>query len=472
MPLSAAILQTLQSIVGDKGFITNQAEIAPYLVESRNKFKGQCDVLIKPASAQEVAEVLAICNDHDVAVVPQGGNTGHCGGAVPNGGILLNLSRLNKIRQIDPLNATITVDAGCILQTIQEAAEKAGLFFPLSLAAQGSCQIGGNLATNAGGVHVLRYGNMRDLTLGLEVALPDGRLWDGLRALRKDNTGYDLKHLFIGSEGTLGVITGAVLKLSAKPKDTAVAFLGAETPHDLMEVFAILRDQFGEELSAFEIMPRFGLEMVTKHMKAARDPFHAPYHWYGVVEVASSRPDSQLTTALEEALHPLFDKGFLHNASVAKDLSQASQFWALRENMSEAQKCEGGSIKHDVSVPLSHIAEFLEETSHMIGNIVPNSRICAFGHVGDGNIHFNISQPIDMEKDAFLAHWSDFNEIVHEMAEKYGGSFSAEHGIGLLKTNEMELFREGPELDMMHSIKNSLDPNNIMNPGKILKKRP
>ncbi|WP_135076670.1 FAD-binding oxidoreductase [Terasakiella sp. SH-1] len=469
MPLSANILQSLHSIVGDTGFVTKQSEIAPFLVESRNKFHGKCDALIKPATPQEVAEVLAACNDHDIPVVPQGGNTGHCGGAVPNGGILLNLSRLNHIREIDALNATISVDAGCILHNIQTAADQAGLYFPLSLAAQGSCQIGGNLATNAGGIHVLRYGNTRELTLGLEVALPDGRLWNGMRALRKDNTGYDLKHLFIGSEGTLGVITGAVLKLSAKPKDHATAFLGALSPADLMEVFALLREQFGEELTAFEIMPRFGLEISIKHMTGTRDPFHTPYHWYAVVDIATSRPDSDLQSDLEDALHPLFDRGFLQNATVAQDMEQANQLWALRENMSEAQKREGGSIKHDVSVPVSKIAEFIEETSHMIGNIVPNSRICAFGHMGDGNIHFNISQPEEMKKVSFLAHWNDFNEIVHEMAEKVGGSFSAEHGIGQLKTEEMELFRGGVELDMMRALKQTFDPNNIMNPGKVIK---
>jgi D-lactate dehydrogenase (cytochrome) len=468
MPLSAAILQTLHSIVGDKGFTTDKGDIAPYLKESRNRFQGRCDVLIQPETPQEVADVLSICNDENIAVVPQGGNTGHCGGAVPYDGVLLNLSRLNKIRHLDALNATITVDAGCILQNIQRAAEQAGLYFPLSLAAQGSCQIGGNLATNAGGVHVLRYGNMRDLTLGLEVALPDGRIWNGLRALRKDNTGYDLKHLFIGSEGTLGVITGAVLKLHPKPRSGACAFIASESPGHLMDVFAHMRDYFGEELSAFEMMPRFGLELVLKHIEGTSNPFTADYQWYGVIEIATSRPETDQQAALENALHPLFDRGYIQNAVVAQDLKQAERIWALRESMSEAQKREGGSIKHDISVPVSHIPDFLAETSHAIHNVIADSRICAFGHVGDGNIHFNISQPAHMDKHAFLSNWEALNEIVHEMAEKYGGSFSAEHGIGLLKVAEMDRFRAGVELDTMRTLKRALDPNNIMNPNKVL----
>jgi len=469
MPLSAALLQTLHSIVGDKGFTTNQGEIAPYLQESRNRFQGHCDVLICPKNTQEVAEVLAICNDENIPVVPQGGNTGHCGGAVPLGGILLNLSRLNKIRQLDALNATITVDAGCILQNVQLTADKADLYFPLSLAAEGSCQIGGNLATNAGGIHVLRYGNMRDLALGLEVVLPDGQIWNGLRALRKDNTGYDLKHLFIGSEGTLGVITGAVLKLFPKPKARACAFVASESPGHLMDVFAYMRDYFGEQLSAFEMMPRFGLDLVLKHITGTTDPFTTAYQWYGVLETSTSRPNTNLQNELEEALHPLFDRGYIQNAVIAQDLMQAEKIWALRESMSEAQKREGGSVKHDISVPVSHIFDFLAETSHAVCNVVPGSRICAFGHVGDGNIHFNISQPETMEKAAFLTNWEAFNEIVHEMAEKYEGSFSAEHGIGQLKINEMDRFRGGVELDSMRLVKRAFDPNNIMNPGKVVK---
>jgi len=468
MPLSAAILKTLHSIVGENGFTTDSQDIAPYLRESRNRFRGKCDVLVQPANTDEVSQVLSICNDENIPVVPQGGNTGHCGGAVPDGGILLNLARMNKIRDIDPLNATMTVDAGCILQNIQMVAQKADLYFPLSLAAEGSCQIGGNLATNAGGVHVLRYGNTRELTLGLEVVLPDGRIWNGLRGLRKDNTGYDLKHLFIGSEGTLGVITGAVLKLSPRLLDRAVAFMAGESPAHLMDAFSELRDRFSEELSAFEIMPRFGLDLVTRHMEDMRDPFKGDYQWYGLVEVATSRKATNLRGNLEEALHPLFDHGYVQNAVVAQDLKQIEKMWALRESMSEAQKREGGSIKHDVSVPVSHIPDFLTETSHAIGNIAPGSRICAFGHVGDGNIHFNISHPEDMDKEEFLKDGEAFNEIVHEMADKYDGSFSAEHGIGLLKVAEMELYRGGVELDTMRTIKRALDPNNIMNPGKVI----
>ncbi len=468
MPLSAAILETLHSIVGDKGFTTDKTEISPFLTESRGRFHGVCDVLLKPENANEVSQILTICNDENIPVVPQGGNTGHCGGAVPDGGVLLNLSRLNKIRHLDPLNATITVEAGCILADIQEAADDAGLMFPLSLAAEGSCQIGGNLATNAGGIHVLRYGNTRELTLGMEAVLPTGELWNGLRGLRKDNTGYDLKHLFIGAEGTLGVITATVLKLFPQPKEIETAFIGAASPLHLIETFNRLRDHFGEDLSAFEILPRFGLEIVRKHFDNAQDPFTRPHDWYGVIELSSPRKGAGLKSALQEILHGLFDDQYVQDAIVAESLTQAKALWALRENMSEAQKHEGGSIKHDVSVPVSKIAEFITETSHMLNNILPGIRLCTFGHLGDGNIHFNISQPVDMDKQAFLGHWEEFNDVVHQMAEKFNGSFSAEHGIGLLKIKEMETYRGGPELDMMRAIKHALDPNGIMNPGKIV----
>ncbi|WP_417782097.1 FAD-binding oxidoreductase [Terasakiella pusilla] len=468
MPFSAATLQSLQSIVGEKGFITDTKEIAPFLEESRGRFHGTCDVLIKPASTKEVSEVLALCNDEDIPVVPQGGNTGHCGGAVPKGGVLLNLSRLNRIRDIDPLNATITVDAGCILKDIQDTAKSADMLFPLSLASEGSCQIGGNLATNAGGIQVLRYGNMRDLTLGLEVVLPDGRIWKGLRGLRKDNTGYDLKHLFIGAEGTLGVITGAVLKLFPHPKETQTCLIGAADIYQLMDGYAQLRSVFGSDLSAFEIMPRFGVEIVAKHMEGLRDPFTRAYPWYAVVELSASRPDTNLRPALEETLHHLLEQGFFQNILMAETITQAENFWRLRESMSEAQKHEGASIKHDVSVPLSKIADFLTETGHMIQNILPDARLCTFGHAGDGNIHFNISQPVQMDKPEFLSHLPELNQIVHEMAERYHGSFSAEHGIGQIKMAEMEVFRGGSELEIMRSLKRTLDPNNIMNPGKVV----
>ncbi len=469
MPLSAAILETLYNIVGDIGFTTDQQAIAPYLVESRGRFHGYCDALIKPKSTQEVAHILALCNDENIPVVPQGGNTGHCGGAVPDGGVLINLSRLNQVRALDPLNATMTVEAGCILQNIQAAAQKHHYIFPLTLAAQGSCQIGGNIATNAGGMQVLKYGNMRDLVLGLEVVLADGRIWDGLRGLRKDNTGYDLPHLFIGSEGTLGIVTAAVLKLSPQPKESITVFVGAQSPADLMDGFAHFRDDFADDLSAFEIMPRFALDLVLKHVWGNRDPLSRPYPWYGLIEIGTARTHTGLRQSCETLLELLLSREIFSDALIAESLIQVKNLWALRENISDAQKQEGGSIKHDVSVPVSKISAFLDETSHMITNIMPDARICAFGHAGDGNIHFNVSQPTGMEKEFFLTHWNELNEIVHEMAAKYEGSFSAEHGIGLLKTEEMELYRHGPELDMMRAIKKALDPNGIMNPGKIIK---
>lgn len=468
MPFSAATLQAFHSIVGDQGFVTDPHQMAPFLVESRNRFQGHCDVLLKPSTVQEVSEILSVCDDQNIPVVPQGGNTGHCGGAVPEGGVLLNLSRLNKIREVDVLNGTMTVDSGCILQTIQDRAAEVDMLFPLSLAAEGSCQIGGNLATNAGGVHVLRYGNMRDLTLGLEVVLPDGQIWDGLRGLRKDNSGYDLKHLFIGSEGTLGVITGAVLKLFPRTEQTACALIATNSLSHLMDVFERLRGEFSQLLNAYEIVPHFGIEMVQRHFPDITAPFKEVYQWYGVVELAATRSSDTVSLAFENSLEALMEQGLLENAILAQDLEQAHKIWELRELMSSAQKREGGSIKHDVSVPVSKIVDFITEATQACQNYMGQARVCAFGHVGDGNIHFNVSQPIDMDKDAFLIHWETMNEIVHELVEAYGGSFSAEHGVGQLKLREMSVYRGGPELDMMQRIKRAFDPQNIMNPGKVV----
>jgi FAD/FMN-containing dehydrogenase len=469
MPLSAALLETFHAIVSDNGFITDKGEMAPFLEESRNRFESSADLVLKPKTTQEVAEILSICNDNDIPVVPQGGNTGHCGGAVSDGGVLLNLSRLNKIRHVDPANASLTVEAGCILQDVQKAADEHNLLFPLSLAAEGSCQIGGNLATNAGGIHVLKYGNMRDLTLGLEVCLPDGRIWDGLRLLRKDNTGYDLKHLFIGSEGTLGVITAASLKLFPKPKQKSSAFIACERINDLLDIFDKARACFGEMIYAFEIMPSFAMELVTKHIPDQKSPFAQTYPWYGLIELVSTTEQHPLQEELESFLSLLYDDSFIHNAILAQDMKQANAFLNLRESISAAQKKEGGSIKHDVSVPLSAIPTFMEETTQACQNLVAGCRVCAFGHMGDGNIHFNISRPEQMESYPFLKYWEEFNELVHDMVHKFNGSISAEHGIGKLKMDEMERYLPAVEIDMMRNLKRSLDPNNIMNPNKIIR---
>lgn len=469
MALSANLLQTFQSIVGDKGFFTDADSLAPYLVESRNSFQGACDVLLKPQKSEEVSQILATCNEEDIPVVPQGGNTGHCGGAVPNGGVLLNLERMNKITAVNALNGTITCEAGCILADIQKAALEHDLYFPLSLASEGSCQIGGNLATNAGGVHVVRYGNMRALTLGLEVCLADGQIIENLRPLRKNNTGLDLKQLFIGTEGTLGIITKACLSLKAKPVQTECAFFAVDDPESLLESFKVLRAHFEENLSAFEIMPHFALEIVQTHMTGQKNPLSHAHPWYALVDVSSSRVNGALRTAFETVLSQLMDSQVINECLIAESLAQRHHLWNIRESIPEAQKREGASIKHDISVPLAHIPDFMKEAKMMLENQLPGLRFCTFGHMGDGNLHFNITQPEDMSREKFLSYRKDFNDIIHQLADHYDGSFSAEHGIGLLKTAEMEFYLSDSALELMKSLKRTMDPNNILNPGKVIR---
>lgn len=468
MALSANILQTLKTIVGDKGFFTDPAALSPYLVESRNRYQGTCDVLLKPASTIEVSQILATCNEEGISVVPQGGNTGHCGGAVATGGVLLNLERMNAITQIDVVNGSLTCEAGCILGNIQRAALEHDLYFPLSLAAEGSCQIGGNISTNAGGVHVVRYGNMRDLTLGLEVCLADGRIIENLRPLRKNNTGIDLKQLFIGTEGTMGIITQACLSLSAKPVQSECAFFAANEPEDLLESFKVLRSNFAENLSAFEIMPRFALEIVQKHIPPLKNPIGPRHNWYGLVELTSSRETESLRSDFECVLGTLMEDQVIEECLIANSLTQQRHLWSLRESIPEAQKREGASIKHDISVPLSHLPDFMKEARQMLENHLAGIRFCTFGHMGDGNLHFNITQPEAMSAEHFLSHTDEFNDIVHQLVDRFDGSFSAEHGIGLLKTKEMLTYLDDADLETMRAMKRALDPNGILNPGKVI----
>jgi FAD/FMN-containing dehydrogenase len=401
-------------------------------------------------------------------VVPQGGNTGLVGGGVPQGGIVLSLTRLDRVRAVDPVNATMTVEAGCILANVQEAALSADCFFPLSLASEGSCRIGGNLATNAGGTGVLRYGNMRDLVLGLEVVLADGRIWNGLSGLRKDNTGYDLKNLFVGSEGTLGIITAAVLKLFPKPRARATAFAGFATAHAALDLFQRLREAAGDQLTAFEYMPRFGLEIVLKHGAGAVRPLQGDHGSYALIEYSSPQADADLQELMERTLGTAMEEGLVEDATVAASEAQNRALWHLRESLSEVQRYEGGSIKHDVAVPVSRVAEFIETASAACEAAMPGIRVCAFGHFGDGNIHFNLSQPTGMDKAAFLAEWGRFNRIVHDIVHAMKGSISAEHGIGLLKRDEILLYKDPVAIDLMWRLKRALDPDNILNPGKVL----
>jgi FAD/FMN-containing dehydrogenase len=462
------LLGVLSARLGAKHVIVDPAEMEGYLVEERKLYRGTALAVVRPGSTDEVAFVVRECATANVAIVPQGGNTGLVGGGVPHRGIVLSLARLDRIREVNAFNATITAEAGCVLKTVQDAAKEVDCIFPLSLASEGSCRIGGNISTNAGGVNVLRYGNTRDLVLGLEVVLADGRIWNGLKSLRKDNTGYDLKNLFIGSEGTLGIITAAVLKLFPQPKTLVVAFVGCASPHAALELFETLRQTMGDELTAFEFMPRFALEIVLKHAPGAVRPLSGDHAAYALIEFSSPDPELDLREQLEKALGAAFENGAIEDATIAASEAQNAALWHLRESLSDVQGLEGGSIKHDVSVPVSDVADFILTASRACEEALPGVRVCAFGHFGDGNIHFNLTQPIEMEKSLFLAQWERFNRIVHDIVHAMNGSISAEHGVGLIKRDELARYKDPVALDLMKTLKRALDPRNILNPGKVV----
>ena len=465
----AQALKQIQKLLGPKGWVGSKYEMQSYLSEERGLYNSTAAGVACPASTEEVAQVVKICNQARLGIVPQGGNTGLVGGCVSdfpdNNGIILSTRRINTIRHIDRINQTMTVEAGVILNQIQRKANEAGLLFPLSLAAEGSCQIGGNLSTNAGGIHVLRYGNARDMVLGLEVVLPDGRIWDGLRCLRKDNTGYDLKHLFMGAEGSLGVITTAVLKLYPQPRYRDTAICGATDVDSLLTVLHRLRECAGEMLSAFEIMNRFGVEIANKHIDSVCDPFTKSHKEYALIELSGSNKAQKI---LEDVLTNALDNSLISDAIIAATNAQKDKFWAIREAIPEAQKHEGGSIKHDISVAVSSVGEFIKKASKLVEKKLPGVRICSFGHAGDGNIHFNLSQPLDADREIFMENWSEINALVHDLTMDMKGSFSAEHGIGRLKRNDMIRYKSEVEMDLMRTLKNAFDPFNIMNPGKII----
>lgn len=465
------LILTLRTILGETRVLTSEAERAPYELDWRGRYKGKALCVVLPGSTEEVAAVVRACCAHDVAMVPQGGNTGLVGGGVPREGgneVVINLSRLKRIRAVDPANNTITVEAGCTLAAVQAAAMEHGLLFPLSLASEGSCQIGGNLAANAGGVHVLRYGNTRELTLGLEVVLPDGQIWNGLRGLRKDNTGYDLKHLFIGAEGTLGIITAAVLKLFPLPQARVVAWVALSGAAEAVNLLGSVRGACGERLSAFEIVGRSALELVLKNIHGSVDPLRDQASCYALIELSDPAAEADLQTALQEMLAREMDAERIGDAVLSANDAQARALWGLRENISEAQRIEGISIKHDVSVPVSRIPEFLERAETVLRQAYPDVRIVAFGHCGDGNLHYNLSKPATSDNAAFIAQTSVVNRIVHDIVASLDGSISAEHGLGQLKRDEIKRYKSPLELDLMRSIKQSLDPRGLMNPGKML----
>jgi FAD/FMN-containing dehydrogenase len=472
--LKQSTLEQLKAVVGPAGFRETAQDLEPHVTEWRGLFRGFTPLLLLPADAGEVSGILQICNAEGLGVVPQGGNTGLAGGAIPgltddSPQILLGAARMNRIRNLDAENYTMTVEAGCLLTNVQAAAREAGLLFPLSLAAEGSCQIGGNISTNAGGTNVLRFGNTRDLVLGLEVVLADGRVFDGLRGLRKDNTGYDLKQLFIGAEGTLGFVTAATLKLFPAPRSSATAWLAVSDAAAAVRLYSAARQQLGDEMVAFELLPRIALDMVLTHIPGSRDPLADASAWYVLLELAGARDQDVLDSALTAFLADQLKHGLIQDGVVAGSGAQRAALWSLRHAVSEAQKKAGASIKHDISVPVSRIPQFLAAADAEVKARVPGIRPVPFGHLGDGNLHYNLSQPERMDAQAFLDLWPLLNEAVHSIAVSMGGSFSAEHGIGFLKTGELERLSSPIKLELMRQIKAALDPRGIMNPGKVLR---
>ncbi|MYZ48160.1 FAD-binding oxidoreductase [Propylenella binzhouense] len=470
-PDSARLLARLAAIVGERNVLTDPAEQARYLEEWRGLYHGLTPAVIRPATADEVAAVLKVASETRTPVVPQSGNTGLVGGQVPDESgheLVVSLDRLDRIRAIDVEGGTMTVEAGTVLQRVQEAAEEAGLFFPLSLGSQGSCRIGGNISSNAGGTGVLSYGNTRSLVLGLEVALPSGELWNGLRALHKDNSGYDLKQLFIGAEGTLGIVTAAVLKLFAKPRGRSVAFVGLSAPRQALGLFQLARERTGSLLTGFELIGRTGLEFAVRHLPGARDPLAEAHSWYVLLEISSGRSEADAQELMEAVLSAAFQDGLLADATIASSGEQQAAFWELRHGLSEVQKHEGASVKHDVSVAVHLIPEFIERALAAVTATVPGCRPVPFGHMGDGNIHFNISQPVGAAPGGFMARAGALNDAVHGIIADLGGSIAAEHGIGRSKRELLRRVRAPLELDLMRRVKAAIDPLGIMNPGRVI----
>ncbi len=467
----ADTLAQLIAIVGERYAITDPTEQEPYLTEWRHRYRGKTPVVLKPGSVGEVSEILKLANEKGVGIVTQAGNTGLVGGQIarPVGqDVVLSVTRLNQLRMIDVATHHMVVEAGVPLVKAQEHARNVGLDFPLRMASEGSACIGGAVATNAGGVHVLAHGSMRALTLGLEVVLANGDIWNGLRTLKKDNTGYDLKDLMVGSEGTLGVITAAALKLVTPPTSVATALLGVTTLDNVATLFSRLSDKLGPHLTAFEFMADQALTFVTDNVPDARLPFRKIYPWTVLIEVSSGRGPDDADQVLEHALTDETVLDCLSDSAIATSDTAAQAFWQLREAISEAQKYGGGSIKHDISVPVERIAQFIPAANALVAKLCPGARPCPFGHFGDGNIHYNVSQPATGNKDDFLAHWEDMQTAVHDLVREFDGSISAEHGIGIMKREALERAKSATELAMMRSIKQALDPRGILNPGKVL----
>lgn len=465
-------LTDLTPLLGADAVLTAPEDIEPFLADHRGLYRGRALAVALPRSTEEVSRLLAFCNERRIGVVPHGGNTSYCGGATPDASgreLVVSLRRMNRIRAVDALNYSLTAEAGCVLVEVQRAADEVERFFPLSLGAEGSCQIGGNLSTNAGGTQVLRYGMMRDLVLGLEVVLADGRVLPGLSTLRKDNTGYDVKSLFLGAEGTLGVITAASLKLYPKPRAIATALVAVVDVRAAVALLAAMREASGDRVSSFELIPRIAIELVVKHVANTAEPLDRSHAWYALCELTSSGSNEGVDAALERALAAALENGLVLDAVVAQNERERAAFWRLRETIPEAQRRDGASLKHDVSVPVASLPEFVEHAGSWLAAHVPEGRLVAYGHVGDGNLHLNLNQAPGTDRERFLAREPQVKRAMHDLVQQFQGSFSGEHGIGRLKIEELEHYTSAVELDLMRAVKRALDPNGILNPGKVLR---
>ncbi len=459
------------AVVGENNCLLAGDDLTHYTHENRGLIIGRTPLVVKPQTTEEVSKLVKLAVETGTALVPQGGHTGHAGGGVPDESgeqIVVSLERMNRIREIDLDGNVLVCDAGCVLENIQNIADQNGRLFPLSLGSQGSCQIGGNISTNAGGTSVLAYGNTRQLVMGLEVVLPSGEIWNGLRRLKKDNTGYDLKDLFIGAEGTLGIITGAVLKLFPKPKGRSVAFCGMNTPQDAVELFKRCNDAAASALTAFELMAYNPIDFTLRNYPEVRNPLGNIYPWQVLMEVSSTRSQDDAEEIMQSVLEKAFAESVIVDASLASSISQQNEFWNVRETMPIAQKSEGASMKHDISVPVHRFPEFFERAEPAVLAVMPGARVCAFGHLGDGNIHYNISQPVDTSAEEFMSQQPAVNDAVHALVVALDGSVSAEHGIGRLKRDLLAKTKDPIELELMRSLKKTFDPYQIMNPGKVI----
>ena len=466
------LIELFAPIVGSAGLVTDPSALRAHNTDWRGRYHGDAELVVKPASTAEVAAVVRACHEARIGIVPQGGNTSQCGASIPrpgHGEIILNLSRMNRILETDWDNDTLTCEAGAVLADVQNIAQRGGHLFPLSIASEGSAEIGGVISTNAGGTAVLRYGNMRSLVLGLEVVLPDGRIWNGLHALRKDNTGYDLKHWFIGAEGTLGIITTAVLRLFPLPHARATAWIAVPSPQAAVSLLGHLRARSGERVTGFELISRVAVQLVLQHIPGSRDPLPEAAPWYVLAEMDDTDPAADPHAALSSALDQALGEGLALDAAIAQSEGQINALWALREQISEAQRLEGISIKHDISVPVSRIPAFIEDATERLQEQFPGIRVVCFGHVGDGNLHYNLSKPNQQENTEFIGQTPAVNRVVHDTVDRLGGSISAEHGIGQLKVDELARYKDPVALELMRRIKGTLDPLGIMNPGKVFR---